>query len=150
MGTQNSKLTFFKGKYLMSYDHNVRKRPHNQNSGKSSPPNRRPKVHQNHQWEYDLWRELSGFSEMELWCQEEPFDRKYADCKDPVKCLNSGKCPPPLLFKLFKNMHIRRCFNHNITKNAQICDISKSKWQRNIVWQCATQCSVDLTRAHPS
>ena len=30
--------------------------------------------------------------------------------------------PPPLLFKLFKNMHIRRCFNHNITKNAQICE----------------------------
>ena len=27
-----------------------------------------------------------------------------------------------LLFKLFKNMHIRRCFNHNITKNAQICE----------------------------
>ena len=46
----------------------------------------------------------------------------YADCKDPVKCLNSGKYLPLLLFKLFKNMHIRRCFNHNITKNAQICE----------------------------
>ena len=34
---------------------------------------------------------------------------------------------PPRLFKLFKNMHIWRCVNHNITKNAQICDISKSK-----------------------
>ena len=85
---------------------------------RSRSPNKRPKVNQNHRWE---WRELSGFSEMELWCQEEPFDRKYADCKDPVKCLNSGKYPP-FLFKLFKNMHIRRWFNYNITKNAQICE----------------------------
>ena len=57
---------------------------------------------------------------MELWCQEEPFDRKYADCKDPVKCLNSGKCPAPPF--PFKNMHIRRCFDYNITKNTQICE----------------------------
>ena len=30
--------------------------------------------------------------------------------------------PPPFLFKLFKNMHIWRWFNYNITKNAQICE----------------------------
>ena len=89
MRTQNSKLTFFKGKYLMSYDHNVRKRPKNQNFGKGPPPTIKkmsgllpdPGGSQSKKTEYRVIKSS---------CNKQYLSDKPKNCK---------KCPNPMIFR---------------------------------------------------